>query len=133
MNNPYQGPRASVAIAPVPTPRLEDVAQGQKLVIYAILMNLLLFGLNAIGRNGGGLGVTVLSACALLACVVLGWTGIYRLARGLGCALWLRLVLLPMMLVPLLGLLIMLMLSGRATKHLRAAGYSVGLLGARAP
>jgi len=126
MENPYQTPSAPLAVRAKRDRNdhsLDDVAYGQKKVIYAILLYFAAaFGAKLIG---------LLVLFALLGCIVLSWTGIYQITRGLGYAIWLRLLLLTLMLVPLLGLLALVMLSSRATARLRDAGYDVGLMGAR--
>ncbi|SEK50202.1 hypothetical protein SAMN05428989_0234 [Pseudoxanthomonas sp. GM95] len=130
MNNPYQGPRANVAPLPLASAVLDDVAAGQRWVVYAILLYFVaMLAANAITAPVASLLITTL---IVFACVGLSWAGIYRLSRGLGYPLWWRIGLLVLMLIPLVGLLILVMLSSRATKRLRAAGYRVGLLGARA-
>ncbi|HEY0504015.1 MAG TPA: hypothetical protein VGD42_11045 [Lysobacter sp.] len=123
MENPYRSPQAAVSTREQRSDSLGDVATGQKLVIYAIALNIVGLALRA-----GSPSLTIL---VLAACLVMSWIGIYRLARGLEYPTWARIGLMLLMLVPLLGLLVMVMLSSRATTRLRKAGYSVGLMGAR--
>lgn len=123
MENPYQSPASAVFEREQRNPRLGDVASGQKLVVYAIL----LYFVAAASQAVIGPAAIVL----VLACVGLSWTGIYRICRGLEYAMWLRILLMILMLIPLLGLLVLVFLSSRATSRLKQAGYSVGLLGAR--
>ena len=123
MENPYQSPNASVLPQEKRNLRLDDVASGQKLVIYAIL----LYFLAAVLRTVIG----PLAIVLMLICLGMSWTGIYRIGRGLEYPLWTRILLPLLMLVPLLGLLLLVFLSARATARLKSAGYSVGLLGAR--
>jgi len=126
VENPYQSPTASV-ITPVKrerfNDRLDDVAYGQKNVIYAILLYL---GAVLLVKFFG-----LLSFAALLISIGLSWSGIYKITRGLEYPFWLRLVFLVLMLVPLVGLFALLFLNNRATSRLKKAGYPVGLLGAR--
>lgn len=123
MENPYQAPRASILNKQKQSAGLDDVASGQKLIIYAILLYCLCAALKAV------IGPLVLLPA--LVCLGLSWTGIYRISRGLDYPMWARIILLALMLIPLIGLVVLLMLSSRATARLKAAGYSVGLLGAR--
>ena len=123
MENPYQAPKAPVFKKLEPNTGLDDVASGQKLIIYAILLYFLCAALKAV------LGPLVL--LPILICLGLSWTGIYKISRGLEYPMWIRIFLLVLMLIPLVGLLVLLALSSRATAKLKAAGYSVGLLGAR--
>ena len=123
MENPYQSPGAVLEVREKRSSSLDDVASGQKLVIYAILLYFLAAALRA--------AVGPIALLALLVCLGMSWTGIYKIARGLDYPVWGRIVLLVLMLVPLVSLLVLVMLSSRATSRLRQAGYSVGLLGAR--
>jgi hypothetical protein len=126
MENPYQSPSAPLVVRAKRDRndhRLDDVAYGQKKIIYAIL---LYFGA---AFSAQFIGVFVLFA--LLICIGMSWTGIYQITRGLEYAMWLRVFLLLLMLIPLVGLLVLLGLSSRATTTLKEAGYEVGLMGAR--
>ena len=123
MENPDQSPSAVVDVREQRSSSLGDVASGQKLVIYAILLYFLAAALRT--------AVGPIALLAFLACLVMSWTGIYKIARGLDYPVGWRIVLLVLMLVPLVGLLVLVMLSSKATSRLRKAGYSVGLLGAR--
>jgi len=123
MENPYQSPSAVVDVREKPSASLGDVVSGQKLVIYAILLYFLAAALR-----------TVLGPVALLpafACLIMSWIGVYQIACGLNYPVWWRIILLLLMVVPLIGLLVLVMLSSKATSRLRKAGYSVGLMGAR--
>lgn len=123
MENPYQSPNAAILSQEKPNLRLDDVASGQKLVIYAILLYFLAAALRTV--------IGPLAIVPMLICLGMSWTGIYKIGRGLEYPLWMRILLLVLMLVPLLGLLLLVFLSSRATARLKSAGYSVGLLGAR--
>lgn len=123
MENPYQSPSAVVDVREKPSASLGDVVSGQKLVIYAILLYFLAAALRTV--------VGPVALLAFLACLIMSWTGIYKIARGLDYPLWWRIVLLVLMLIPLVGLLVLVMLSSKATSRLRKASYSVGLMGAR--
>lgn len=126
MDNPYQRPAAAVVTAPTReryNHRLDDVAYGQKRVVYALLLYFL-----AIALAGT---MPVLGSLAMIVCIGLSCHGIYTLTRGLHYPLWARVICIGLIIVPLVGLLVLLALSNRATARLRRAGYSVGLLGAR--
>ncbi|WP_460830105.1 hypothetical protein [Lysobacter humi (ex Lee et al. 2017)] len=103
--------------------RLDDVAYGQKSIIWAILLYLAAPLLGALWF--------FLLIAAILISIGLGWSGIYKITRGLRYPLWARLLCLAAMLVPLVSLLALLFLNNRATARLKQAGFSVGLLGAR--
>lgn len=123
MENPYQSPNSVVSAREPRNPALDDVASGQKLVIYAIL----LYFVAAVSRAILG----PLALLPFLICLGMSWVGIYRIGRGLGYPVWGRILLLLLMLIPLVGLLALVVLNSRATARLEKAGYSVGLLGAR--
>jgi hypothetical protein len=123
VENPYQSPSAVVTTRERPSSLLDDVASGQKLVIYAILLYFVAAFLRTV--------VGPIALVALLICMLMSWTGIYKITRGLDYPIWGRIALLLLMLIPLVGLLVLVSLSAKATARLRKAGYSVGLMGAR--
>jgi uncharacterized membrane protein len=109
--------------AAVTTQPMEKVASGQKLIIYAILVNLLTICLQAaFGDIAGLVGIVA---------IIMSLVGMFRLASGLGFSNGGKIGLVILLLVPLVGLITLLVLNSRATKALRGAGYKVGLLGAR--
>lgn len=106
----------------IATQLIERVASGQKLIIYAILVQFLAVGLQvAFGDIASLVGIVA---------VVMSLIGMFRLASGLGYSLGVKILLVILLLVPLIGLITLLVLNSRATKALRGAGYKVGLLGA---
>jgi hypothetical protein len=101
---------------------IEKVATGQKLIIYAILVNFLAMALvRAFGGIAGLLGIVA---------IVLSLAGLMRLGSGLQYSTGKKILLVPLMFVPLISIITLAILNSRATKSLRAAGYRVGLLGA---
>ena len=105
-----------------PALQIEKVALGQKLIIWAILLNILTYGLQyAIGDIAGLLFIVVL---------VLSLVGLFKLASGLGYSTGAKIGFVILLLIPLIGLITLLILNSKATTALRAAGYKVGLLGA---
>jgi hypothetical protein len=72
----------------------------------------------------------VLGLIASLAGSVVAIVGVVRLSGALGNAVIVRILYAIAMLIPLVNLLIMVLLSMRATRELRAGGYRVGFLGA---
>lgn len=120
--NPYQAPAAHVGTPLEDTAELRQVAKGQKLTIYSILLNFATF---ALGSVSPVLGMLVSIGAAALAVY-----GVVILATGLGMALWARVLLALLMFVPVVNLVTLVVLNLRATRVLRNAGYSVGLLGA---
>jgi hypothetical protein len=101
---------------------IEKVATGQKLIIYAILVNFLTMGLvAAFGDIAALLGIVA---------IVLSLAGLMRLGSGLHYSTGKKILLVLLMFVPLISIITLAILNSRATKALRAAGYRVGLLGA---
>lgn len=122
MDNPYRSPESSV-VDNAAREGIELVASGQKLVIYAILAY---FAAAAVRATMGDIGFLV--AFAALGLAILG---IVRLGKGLGLHIVVRVLCVVLMFIPLVGLIMLLVLNGMATRRLKAAGYKVGLGGAR--
>ena len=125
--NPYAAPKAPVADLPKANQdepvRLERIAAGQRLIIYALLAQ---FAAYALTVALGNVGVVVTLIAVLFSIV-----GMIKLAGALGSSVLSRILLTVGMFIPLVSLLILASLSAKATRRLRAAGYKVGLLGAR--
>jgi FtsH-binding integral membrane protein len=123
MQNPYQAPQAVVAEPFAADAGIEQVASAQKLIIYAIL------GYFAAVALQGVLGLFAALLLVLVVCAAL--VGTFKLCTGMGFSMASRVILLVLMFVPLVSLIVLLVLNAKATARLRAAGYHVGLLGAR--
>lgn len=123
-NNPYEAPRSRVEDHPADNADLQQIASGQKLVIYSIILNFATIAL----RSSGGLALG-LSLVAL----VMSLVGIVRLCGGFGHSTGTKVLLVIGCFVPLVNLVILVVLSMKATGRLREAGYKVGLLGASPP
>ena len=123
-NNPYEAPRSQVSDAPSNTLELQQVASGQKLVIYSIILNFLTIAM----KHSPGLALA-LSLVALVMALI----GISRICGGLGYTTGTKVLLIIGCFVPLVNLVILVVLSMKATSRLREAGYKVGLLGASPP
>jgi len=115
------GELAAPVLAPV-IERLNRVASGQRLVIFALLASIAAVGLQAF--------IGDIAVVATLAASILAIVGVVRLAGGLGSSGVARFLYAVLMLVPLVNLILMVILSSRATKALREGGYRVGFLGA---
>jgi hypothetical protein len=120
--NPYEAPKAEISAPVAGDDGIEQVASAQKLIIYSILAY---FAAAAIRAALGPVGLLV-----ALGALLMGLVGTYRLCSGLGFSMASRVVLMVLMFVPLVSLLVLLVLNAKATGKLRAAGYTVGLLGA---
>lgn len=108
-------------------PALPKVASGQRLIIHAILLNILA---GILGAAVGGEVVAALVGLVAIVALVVGLVGLVRLASGLGYSISWRVFLIVLMLIPLINIITLLVLNSRATKALRAGGYKVGLGGA---
>lgn len=124
-NNPYEAPRSEVGDRPSDSAELEQIASGQKLVIYSIILN---FATIALRHSSGGLALAI-SIVAL----VMSLIGILRLCGGFGHSTGTKVLLIIGCFIPLVNLVILVVLSMKATNRLRDAGYKVGLLGASRP
>jgi hypothetical protein len=102
---------------------LSKVASGQRLIIYAILLNLVSLFVKGTAGDVAGLAAGIVATVVAL-------VGLFRLAPGMGYAVGWRVLLAVLMVIPLIGLITLVILNSRATKALRAGGYKVGLLGA---
>jgi len=120
--NPYQPPQA-VAHESAAQLDLSDVESGQKLVIYAILVN---FAAAPLQRALHPL----LAAPVFFLAVGMALLGVVRLSRGLAWSTGARIALVVLMFVPLVNLVTLLVVNSRANRVLRNAGYTIGLLGA---
>jgi len=114
---------AGAAAAAAPNASARAVADAQRLVIYVFAG---LLACNFLARSG-----SALLLLPLLAVSILGVISVWRLASALGYSTGMRALFVVSLFVPLASLIVLLVLIDRATKFLRAAGYKVGLLGAR--
>ena len=114
---------------------LENVRKGQRFMLFGLVANLVMSGLGqlldlsepvplgmallAMGVLAGALGV--IGFCIL---------GIWKVVRGLSLSIFWVIFGGLAMFIPLLNLIVLLSLSGKASKVLKEYGYEVGLLGA---
>jgi hypothetical protein len=121
-HNPYAAPEAETLDTRAERPRAAQLASGQKLVIYALLVNLGTIVLQVVV----GPGAAVFGVVAMVMSII----GMIRIGRAMGMSRASRIFLVLAMLVPLVNLITLLVLNSMATRQLRSAGYRVGLLGA---
>ncbi|HUB90486.1 MAG TPA: hypothetical protein VMA74_12245 [Dyella sp.] len=124
-NNPYETPHSEVDDRPSDSADLQQIASGQKLIIYSILLNVVSISLQ---RSSGGLALA-----ASLVAIVMSLIGILRLCGGFEYSTGAKVLLVIGSFIPLVNLVILVVLSMKATGRLREAGYKVGLLGASPP
>jgi len=130
-SNPYAAPGAVVGevVSHEDQERLQRVASGQRMMVWAVLGTFLTNGsMRAVEDSMLGTGVLFL---LWLACLIFAIIGAVRLLRGLGARVVTCVFVAIFMIIPLFNLIAMLILSNRATRALRAAGFKVGLMGAR--
>lgn len=106
--------------------RLSLAAKGQKAVIYSILLNLVLGGM----ERGSTLPSLLLLALSV-AVAVYALIGVVRMCSGLEKTQGQKILLMTVTFVPLINLIALVWLSGQTSGRLRDAGWSVGLLGVR--
>ncbi|HEY4146021.1 hypothetical protein [Pinirhizobacter sp.] len=112
-----------------------EISKGQKAVICAFLINLAAVALVVVlpnldvSRTAGGymiMGSWVLR----LGGVVLGLFGIFKIASELGWSIVAKIITFVFLLIPLVNMITLLVVNGKATAFLKKAGYKVGLAGA---
>lgn len=107
---------------------LEEVAAGQRYLIFAILVHI-----GALVARAASDGNWLVFAPIAIAAAALAVVGLLRLAGGLGLSSTTIALLFVVALVPVLAFVMLAMVNARATKALRAGGYEVGFFGARKP
>jgi len=120
--NPYQAPDGVISNSEIGEVAIEQVARGQKLIIYAILINIISIILQIVIHPIIGFVGLISLALSII--------GIIKLATGLGSSVLAKIIYIILMIIPLVNLITLLVLNSRATRELRAAGYKVGLMGA---
>jgi hypothetical protein len=131
-HNPYAAPSAVVSegvTERMERARMQRVAAGQRMMVWAVLG---MFASNLVTRSvdGNALGLA-LGGLISIACLVFAIVGVVRLANALGSNTVMCIIAAICMIIPLVNLVTMVLMSMRATRTLRAAGYDVGFMGAR--
>lgn len=131
-HNPYEVPEVhNIASASESRERLRRIAAGQRNTNLAALSYICLLPASLLSRSvadsipGSGVIFLVLFVCV----IAYGAVSVYGLASVLRGRV-LAVIYVVGLLVPFLGLLLLLLLSGSATKILRENGIKVGFLGA---
>lgn len=102
------------------------LARGQKMVIYSILLN---FIVGAMDRSHAVSSLTV--QLLFVATAVLALVGVVNVCSGLGKTQNYKLLMMVLSFFPLINLASLIYLNSQANRHLRDAGYEVGLLGVK--
>jgi len=103
---------------------LEKIRSGQRLLIFAILVNLAAVGV----RTSHPAAFLMIALVAFFMAVV----GLLRLMSGLEYSTPGKVGMFVLQFVPLINLISLIVICTQATKILRAAGFEVGFLGASA-
>jgi hypothetical protein len=120
-------PRVPVAPAESDSDELEWLlSRGQKIVIYSILLNFLLRGLDQ-GHVASDWVIYVLYFCTAAYSLL----GVLKICSGLHKSQGTKILFMVLSYFPLINLIALVYLNVQATRSLRQAGWTVGLLGAR--
>ena len=106
--------------------RLALAAQGQRMLIHAILMNVLL--------RAADQSHTIAAIVLLLLSVAVGiyaLVGVVKICSGQARSQGQKILFMVLSFIPLVNLVAMVMLSLKTSGALRQAGWKVGLLGSR--
>lgn len=122
-DNPYNTPDANVRVKPDDDEEVQKVISGQKLMLYAILLN--------IGANILTARIPLIGVIVFLIAAVMAITGLAKVCMGLRYHIAAIVIFCVLMIVPLLNLVVLLLVNQKATARIREAGYEVGLMGAR--
>lgn len=120
--NPYTAPLASLESEGTEK-KPQDVAKAQRMLLLSILASLVGNGLM---RTDALVGMILIPVALGIAAFSI-WC-VYRLCKALalGPVLWIL-----AMFIPLVNLICLVILNGRATAYLKSQGVKVGLLGAK--
>jgi hypothetical protein len=102
------------------------LSRGQKIVIYSILLNFVLRGLDQ-SHVAPDWVTYVLYFCTAAYSLL----GVLKICSGLQKSQGMKIVFMVLSYFPLINLIALVYLNVQATRRLRQAGWTVGLLGAR--
>lgn len=109
-----------------PDERAVLAASGQKIVIYCILLT---FGVRAVAQ--GNVAGPLLVMCMSFGVAAYSLFGVLRICSALEKSQNQKLMFMALSCMPWVNLIALVVLNVKATALLRAAGWRVGLLGAR--
>jgi hypothetical protein len=125
--NPFTPPSAPLADVidndPESLESLNLIASGQRQVMFALLAQI---AASVLAGAVPQLGLLLLIGALIYAVVAL-----VRLASALGMSVVSRVLLCLGLVIPLVSLLVLAVLSSRASRRLRAGGFRIGFLGAK--
>lgn len=129
--NPYQAPSSVVEeniAKPISREDIMRIMSGQKLVIYSLIVS---FGSGALNRIETGFYGNIFLLAFGIGVLTMGVVGVLRVTSGLRYSTLARVGYVIGLFIPLANLVVLFMLSSRATKRLRDLGYEVGFFGAK--
>lgn len=119
-----------LAPAPAETDDQDDLAElaasGQKIVIYSILLNFVVRGMLQ-----GNMVAPLVATVMAFGLAAYSLVGVLRICSALRKSQNQKLMFMALTCTPWLNLVALVVLNAKATALLRAAGWRVGLLGAR--
>jgi len=118
-------------LPPIDNKLTESVRSGQRFLILGIAANIGCFVLNHMARATKDPFFLGVSGLIGLFAIIISVLGMLRVGKGLRFHVASRIGLCVLLFVPLISLITLLIVNGKATRHLRATGYTVGLLGAK--
>jgi hypothetical protein len=125
--NPYTPPSAPVADVmekgPDSIESLNRIARGQRQVMFALLAQI---AASVVAGAAPQIGLLLLIGALIYSIVAL-----VRLASALGVSVSSMVLLCIGFLIPLVSLLVLAVMSSRASRRLRAGGFRVGFMGAK--
>ena len=124
VNNPYDAPKSTVEDVAQHSQALDQVASGQKLIIYSILLSFASMAANTAFPPAVVFALVLITA-------VMSIVGAVRLCNGMGFSTLSKVLVIVGLLLPIVSLFVLVTLSICATSRLKEAGYKVGLLGAK--
>ncbi|GAB1263829.1 hypothetical protein [Aurantivibrio infirmus] len=102
--------------------RMEKMAGGQKLVIYAVLLYFIAASLRLV--------IGPFAFILLFISLIISLIGLYKVLSARQNHIAVKIILFALLFIPLINILVLLSINSRATKSLREAGYKVGFMGA---
>jgi hypothetical protein len=112
-----------------------EVARGQKLVIYAVALNILVVGVMILAPQIGLPNTTINSLSwaswvVRIPAFVIAIYGVLKIGGGLDWSAVVKFFIFILLLIPVINLFALLAVNTKATSFLKNAGYKVGLVGA---
>ena len=105
------------------------IARHQRWLITVIIARIILLAVNFATMQKTGPSIKILILAIVIGLSFAAIRAVAILMTSMGDSVALVVICCILLIVPLIGLLVLLSINGRATKALKAAGLRVGLLG----